>query len=137
DRALMGHGYAKSALDIACWDVFGKAVGRPVADLLGGVRQERFPLYIAVPLGPPAEMAAYVAARQAEGIHRFQLKVGADPYEDAERTRVVARNTGPDDVIVADANGGWRLQDAVVAARLLESLERVFLEQPCATFEEC
>jgi len=137
DRALMGHGYAKSALDIACWDVFGKAVGRPLADLLGGVRQERFPLYMAVPLGPAEEMAAYVEARRAEGIHRFQLKVGADPYEDAERTRVVVERTGAEDVVVADANGGWRLQDAVVAARLLEPLERVFLEQPCATLEEC
>ena len=45
--------------------------------------------------------------------------------------------TGPEDVIVADANGGWRLQDAVVAARALDGLERVFLEQPCPTLEEC
>jgi L-alanine-DL-glutamate epimerase-like enolase superfamily enzyme len=137
DRALMGHGYAKSALDIACWDVFGKVVDRPVSALLGGVRQERFPLYMAVPLGPADEMTAFVSARRAEGIHRFQLKVGADPYEDAERTRAVVEHTGPEDVVVVDANGGWRLQDAVVAARLLEPLERVFLEQPCATFEEC
>jgi cis-L-3-hydroxyproline dehydratase len=137
DRALMGHAYAKSALDIACWDVLGKTVGRPVTDLLGGLRQERFPLYIAVTLGPPEEMAAYVVARRSEGIHRFQLKVGGDPYEDAERTRAVLDRTGAEDVVIADANGGWRLQDAVVAARLLEPLERVFLEQPCATYEEC
>ena len=56
-------------------------------------------------------------ARRAEGIHRFQLKIGADPYEDAARTRSVVEATGPEDVVVADANGGWRLQDAVVAAR--------------------
>ena len=105
--------------------------------LLGGILQERFPLYMAVPLGSAEEMAAYVRARRSEGIHRFQLKVGADPYEDAERTRQVLEATGPEDVIVADANGGWRLQDAVVAARLLDGFERVFLEQPCATLEEC
>ena len=40
-------------------------------------------------------------------------------------------------MIVADANGGWRLQDAVVAARALDGLERVFFEQPCPTLEEC
>ena len=87
---------------------------------------------------PPAEeMAAYVQARRSEGIHRFQLKLGADPYEDAERTRQVVESTGPEDIIVADANGGWRLQDAVVAARALDGLERVFFEQPCPTLEEC
>jgi cis-L-3-hydroxyproline dehydratase len=136
-RALAGHAYAKSALDVACWDVLGRAAGLPVCELLGGRRQERFPLYFAVPLGPPAEMARYVAERRAEGIHRFQLKVGADPHEDAERTRLVVSESGPDDVVVADANGGWRLADAVVAARALDGLERVFLEQPCPTLEEC
>jgi L-alanine-DL-glutamate epimerase-like enolase superfamily enzyme len=137
DRALMGHGYAKSALDTACWDAFGRSAGLPVCELLGGRLSDDFPLYFAVPLASAAEMTAYVHARRSEGIHRFQLKLGADPYEDAERTREVVEATGPEDVIVADANGGWRLQDAVVAARALEGLPRVFFEQPCPTLEEC
>jgi L-alanine-DL-glutamate epimerase-like enolase superfamily enzyme len=137
NRALMGHAYAKSALDTACWDVLGRATGLPVCDLLGGRLSDRFPLYFAVPLASVEEMTAYVRDRHAEGIRRFQLKVGDDPYEDAARTRSVVDATGPGDVVVADANGGWRLQDAVVAARALDGLERVFLEQPCATLEEC
>ncbi|MEO9176599.1 MAG: mandelate racemase, partial [Gaiellales bacterium] len=40
DGAVKGHPYAKSALDIACWDVFGKATGLRVSDLLGGTFQE-------------------------------------------------------------------------------------------------
>ena len=44
---------------------------------------------------------------------------------------------GDDGVVIADANGGWRAQDAVVAARLLEGSDRVYLEQPCPTLEEC
>ena len=137
DDALMGHGYAKSAIDTACWDAFGRSVGRPVCDLLGGRLTDSFPLYFAVPLGPAAEMTAYVEARRGEGIHRFQLKIGADPYEDAARTRSVVEATGPEDFVVADANGGWGVQDAVVAARAIEPLERVFFEQPCPTMEEC
>jgi len=137
DRALMGHGYAKSAIDTACWDAFGRTVGLPVCELLGGRLSDRFPLYFAVPLGPVEEMRDYVEARRAEGIHRFQLKIGADPYEDAARTRAVVEATGPEDIVVADANGGWRLQDAVVAARAISDLERVFFEQPCPTLEEC
>ncbi|MEO5634657.1 mandelate racemase/muconate lactonizing enzyme family protein [Gaiella sp.] len=137
DRALMGHGYAKSAIDTACWDALGRSVGLPVCDLLGGRVSDTFPLYFAVPLGSAEEMTAYVQARREEGIHRFQLKIGADPYEDAARTRSVVEATGPEDIIVADANGGWRLQDAVVVARAIDGLERVFFEQPCPTLEEC
>jgi L-alanine-DL-glutamate epimerase-like enolase superfamily enzyme len=40
-------------------------------------------------------------------------------------------------VVIADANGGWRLQDATIAARALEGLDRVLFEQPCPTLEEC
>jgi L-alanine-DL-glutamate epimerase-like enolase superfamily enzyme len=137
DAALAGHGYAKSALDMACWDVLGKASGLPLCDLLGGRRQESFPLYVAVPLGPVEETAEQVRTLRRDGIRRFQLKLGADPAEDAARVRAVVEATEDGDVVIADANGGWRLQDAVVAARLLDGLPRVHLEQPCATLEEC
>jgi L-alanine-DL-glutamate epimerase-like enolase superfamily enzyme len=137
DAALLGHAYAKSALDVACWDAAARAAGVPACTLLGGRRQESFPLYVAVPLGPADEMAAFVAARAAEGVHRFQLKLGADPREDVGRVRSVLEATSDEDAVVADANGGWRLQDAVVAARLLEGLDRVYFEQPCPTLEEC
>ncbi len=137
DAALRGHGYAKSPVDMACWDLFGQASGCSVATLLGGRRQTRYPLYIAVPLGSSEEMAVYVRARRAEGIHRFQLKIGGDPYADRNRVERVLEATGDEDVVIADANGGWTLQDAIVAARLLTPLPRVYLEQPCPTLEEC
>src|SRR3989304_5718300 len=87
-------------------DSLGKATGQPVATLLGGRRQERFPLYIAVPLGGAEEMAHYVLDRRAEGIHRFQLKLGGRPSDDAERVRRVVEGTDDEDIIIADANGG-------------------------------
>ncbi len=137
DGALMGHEYAKSPLDVACWDITGRAFGTSVTTLLGGLRQDRFPLYMAVPLGPPEEMTDYVLARSAEGIHRFQLKIGGDPAVDGVRARYVIEATGPDDLVVADANCGWRLNDAITAARLMENLPRLYFEQPCPTMEEC
>src|SRR5207302_4567946 len=94
DAALRGHGYAKSPIDIACWDLLGRAAGCPVSALLGGLRQASFPLYIAVPLDSPKEMAAYARARRAEGIHRFQLKNGDDPYRHRERVEAVPGVTG-------------------------------------------
>ena len=135
--ALRGHAYAKSPVDVACWDLLGKVTGASVTTLLGGCLQTSFPLYQAVPLGPPQQMREYVLARRDEGIHRFQLKIGADPYEDATRVRGVVEALSDDDLVVADANGGWRLQDAMIAARLLEPLSRVIFEEPCATLEEC
>lgn len=137
DGALAGHLYAKSAIDIACWDILGQAAGLPVSALLGGTLAEDFPLYVAIPLGPVEAMVEHVAARRAEGIRRFQLKLGADPREDAARVRAVLAATEAGDVVVADANGGWRVQDATIAARALEDLDRVLFEQPCPTLEEC
>jgi L-alanine-DL-glutamate epimerase-like enolase superfamily enzyme len=137
EETLRGHPYAKSAVDVACWDVLGRATGQPVAILLGGILQTDLPLYVAVPMGPPAEMAAFVVAERRNGVHRFQLKLGDDPERDAARAAAVVDATGPEDAVVADANGGWRRQDALIAARLLERSPRVRLEQPCPTFEEC
>jgi L-alanine-DL-glutamate epimerase-like enolase superfamily enzyme len=137
DDALAGHAYAKSVIDIACWDAFGKVASQPVYTLLGGKRQDRIPLYVAIPLESEAEMAKHVVARKQEGTSRFQLKVGADPHDDALRIQTVLGVTDAHDFILADANGGWRLQDAVVAARLLNDLDLVYLEQPCRTLEEC
>jgi L-alanine-DL-glutamate epimerase-like enolase superfamily enzyme len=137
DGALLGHGYAKSPVDVACWDILGRRAGLPVYALLGGLRAESFPLYVAVPLAPVDEMARFVGERMAEGVRHFQLKLGADPHDDAARAAEVARLLGDQGLLVADANCGWLPQDAVVAARLLDPLDRVYLEQPCRTLEEC
>ncbi len=134
---LRGHEYAKSALDVACWDAFGRIVGQPVSALLGGALQDELPLYVAIPLGPPAKMAEFVVREKAGGIRNFQAKLGADPAEDAERVAAVLAATEPGDAVTGDANGGWRRQDAIIAARLMEGSQRFRLEQPCPTLEEC
>ncbi|XBS71474.1 enolase C-terminal domain-like protein [Acerihabitans sp. KWT182] len=136
NACLLGQESAKSAVDIACWDLLGKVAGLPVAALLGGVAQPDFPLYEAVPLASPEEMAAFVRRRGAAGISRFQLKVGNDPYEDAARTRSVMEACGDDVVVVADANGGWNVQSAVIAVRELAGLN-IFVEQPCRDTADC
>lgn len=136
DHELLGGGYAKSAIDVACWDILGKAAGLPISALLGGVLQEDFPLYEAVPLRSPEEMAEFVVARQEAGIHRFQLKVGNDPHEDAARTRAVVAVAEQESIIVADSNGGWNLRAAQVALNDMADLP-VFIEQPCRSTEDC
>src|SRR5262245_33385197 len=137
DARLLGHEYAKSAIDVACWDAAGRAAGVPVCVQLGGRRLETYPLYAAIPLGTAEKMAREVERMRAGGVHQFQLKLGTEPRADAARVHTGLEAIGDDDLVIADANGGWRAQDAVVAARLLEPLDRVYLEQPCPTLEEC
>jgi L-alanine-DL-glutamate epimerase-like enolase superfamily enzyme len=131
---LMGFEGAKSAIDVACWDILGKAVGLPVSTLLGGVLQADFPLYEAVPLGPPEQMAEYVTMRREAGITCFQVKVGNRPADDVARARA-AVEAGGDSRLICDANGGWRLTDAVIAVTAMADLP-VYIEQPCRTLQD-
>lgn len=137
DAALLGHGYAKSAIDIACWDILGQITGRPACDLLGGRQHESFPLYATISLDTPERMRDNVNRFRAEGIKRFQIKVGTDPQSDAARVRAVTGVLDDDDLLCVDANGGWSLADAVSAVKLLEDVPALLLEQPCRTYEEC
>lgn len=136
DQVLLGQQAAKSPIDIACWDILGKAANLPVAAMIGGIAQDSFPLYEAVPLTSPAEMAEFCVARGEAGISRFQVKVGNDPYDDAARTRATIEATHGRAFIVADSNGGWNLQQAVVAVREMAGLD-VIVEQPCREMADC
>jgi L-alanine-DL-glutamate epimerase-like enolase superfamily enzyme len=136
ESQLLDQKAPKAAVDVACWDLLGQQAGLPISTLLGGVLQEDFPLYEAVPLDSVDAMVQFVTSRYAAGIRRFQLKVGNDPVDDAHRIRAVVESAPDDAVIIADANGGWNVMDAAVALRLIRDLD-VFVEQPCRTLEDC
>jgi cis-L-3-hydroxyproline dehydratase len=136
DASLQGHPYVKSALDIACWDVLGKAAGLPVCVLLGGRFGADFVLYRAISQEAPAEMARRVAEYRAQGYRRFQLKVGADPELDIERIKAVAAELQPGDRLIADANTGWLAHDALRVVHAVRDLD-VYIEQPCRSYDEC
>ena len=136
DRVLKGHPYVKSALDIACWDILGQVAGRPVCDLLGGRYGEDFILYRAISQQAPEAMAANVAGYRDEGYRRFQLKVGGDPDTDIQRIHAVAEKLQPGDKLIADANTGWTMHEAMRVVRAVKDVD-VYVEQPCLTYEEC
>jgi L-alanine-DL-glutamate epimerase-like enolase superfamily enzyme len=136
DAALKGHPYVKSGIDMACWDLLGKATGMPVCQLLGGRFGERIRLYRAISQLPPDEMARNVAGYRAQGYTRFQLKVGGDPDQDIERIRQAREILPPTDRLVADANTGWTQHEAMRVVRAVRDLD-VYIEQPCLTYEEC
>lgn len=136
DAALKGHAYVKSAIDMACWDILGKATGQSVCTLLGGRYGDDFGLYRAISQEAPDAMAARVSGYRAEGYRRFQLKVGGDPHDDIERIRAVAGKLQPGDRLIADANTGWLMHDAMRVVRAVRDID-VYIEQPCLSYEEC
>jgi len=136
DSALKDHPYVKSPIDMACWDIFGKACGQPVCTLLGGRFGEAIQLYRAISQDSPEAMASKVAAYREEGYRKFQLKVGGDPETDIERIHAVAAKMKKGDVLVADANTGWLMHQAIRVVRGVRDVD-VYIEQPCSTYEEC
>jgi len=136
DAALKGHPYVKSGIDIACWDILGRATGLPVCTLMGGRFGDAVRLYRAISQESPDAMAAKVDGYMREGYTRFQLKVGGDPDTDIARIRAVRAMLDSGHRLVADANTGWTQHDAMRVVRAVRD-EDVYIEQPCLTYDEC
>jgi L-alanine-DL-glutamate epimerase-like enolase superfamily enzyme len=136
DTALLGHPYVKSAIDMACWDLLGKACNKPVCDLLGGRQGESIELYRAISQRPAEQMAENVAQYRDEGYRRFQLKVGGDVKVDIKRIRAASEVLQSGEVLIADANTGWRVDDAARVVNAVRDID-VYIEQPCISYEHC
>ncbi|WP_297767749.1 enolase C-terminal domain-like protein [uncultured Roseovarius sp.] len=138
DAFLPGHVYAKSALDIALWDITGQAAGLPVHALMGGRRQDTLPLYHSITCVEPEQMARIARDAQAQGVTQFQAKLGAsgDWQTDVERLAKVREAVGPRPLVYGDWNCGATTLDAIRVGRGAAHLD-VMLEQPCATLEDC
>lgn len=136
DRAMRGHNYVKSALDVACWDILGQASGLPVCVLLGGRFGDSFALYRAISQASPETMAKRVAQYRDEGYAKFQLKVGGRADDDIARIHACRQELEPAHTLVADANTGWLSHEALRVCAGVRDLD-VYIEQPCASYEEC
>jgi cis-L-3-hydroxyproline dehydratase len=136
ERAMRGHPYVKSAIDMACWDILGRAASQPVATLLGGRFAQDFALYRAISQDAPEAMAAMVSKYHGEGYTKFQLKVGGDPDTDIARINAVAKKLLSGDVLIADANTAWTQHQALRIVDAIRDMD-VYIEQPCASYEEC
>ncbi len=141
DEALVGHHHAKTALDIACWDVFGKSVDLPVCELLGGSTGARMPTISSTYAGTPEEMRSRVARHRQMGYRGHSIKIGAldsegGPALDAERIGACLADRRPGEFFLVDANGGMLPETALRMLRLLPAGLDFVLEAPCATWRE-
>jgi len=138
DHHLQGHVYAKSALDMALWDLTARAADMPLCALLGGQRQADMPLYHSITCIAPEDMARIARDAQAQGITQFQVKLGADadPQADIARLTLVREAVGPGPLVYGDWNCGATQLEATRVGRAVAHLD-IMLEQPCKTLAEC
>ncbi|WNC13797.1 dipeptide epimerase [Brevibacillus brevis] len=99
---------AKAAIDIACYDIMGKAAGQPVYNLLGGRYRGVMPVPYVVSILPPEEMAREAVEALQDGYSTIKIKVGNNPALDVERIRAVRKAIGEDVQLRVDANQGWK-----------------------------
>ncbi|WP_427005444.1 mandelate racemase/muconate lactonizing enzyme family protein [Pseudarthrobacter sp. H2] len=141
DAALVGHNHAKTPLDVACWDIFGKSVGLPVCELLGGSTGIPMPMISSIYAGDPADMRQRVAEHRARGYRGHSIKIGAldsegGPALDAERIAASLADKRPGEYFLADANGGMVPETVLRMLRMLPPGLDFVLEAPCATWRE-
>lgn len=131
DLAIRGFNYAKAAVDQAVYDILGKALDKPVYQLLGGKHRSRIP--IAHSLGIMDTDAAVAEAVEAvkEGIRTIKVKVGLDHKRDVTLIRKLREALGPDIAMLADANQGYpTAKDAVKWVGEMIPYDLEYIEQP-------
>ncbi len=136
-RALPGHLSTHGAVDIALWDLKGKALGVPVYQLLGGRLRDGIALMAMVPHGTPEAMHAATLRLLETPYPALKVKIGMGAADDLERYRAVRAAAGERAVIQVDGNGGYSLAQAITA---LDAMERAgglcMIEQPVARVDD-
>ena len=131
DQALHGSETAKAGLEMALFDIVGKALDTPVYNLLGGLVRDRIPLSFSIPFGTPEEMASFGAERVAEGFRTVKVKVGQSRERDVEAVRQVRAAVGPEKRVRVDANMAWpTAKEAVITIKAMEPYDPELIEQP-------
>jgi L-alanine-DL-glutamate epimerase-like enolase superfamily enzyme len=135
-RAVAGHPFTKSGLEIALWDILGKAAGLPIYRLLGGPVRERIPIKMSISGAAPERAAELARWALAQGLKAAKVKVGIEPEADIARVRAVRQVVGPSFRLGVDANGGWASRVAIqTIRRMVDESNIYFAEQPVAPLD--
>ena len=135
DLALPGHLYAKSPIDMACWDIAGQAAGLPIADLMGGGSRTPRPIASSVGARTVEETREVMRRYRERGYVAHSVKIGGDVGEDIARIRDIEATRPRDETILYDVNRAWTRQEAVRVMRATGDLQVMF-EQPCETLDD-
>ena len=124
---------AASAIDVACWDIKGKALGQPVYKLMGGFR-DRLPIsanWRLMPGGDRDGLVAHIERLIARGFRALKCPVGFAPLDAAiDHVRFVRSCAGPEVKIIVDGNFQWTVKQALHFARETEEADLYWIEDP-------
>lgn len=132
ERMVYANWFAKAAIEMALYDVLGKALNAPLSMLLGrGAVRERLPVRWALSSRGTQEVIDEVVERHQQGYRSFKFKLGAaDPVSDIRRLAAILEGAPPVAALHADPNGAWDRRTASWALNELETMGVDVLEQP-------
>lgn len=136
DRVVKGHPYAKAMIDMACYDLAGRAMGVGVSTLLGGAHRRGIELAHSLGIMPIERCLEEAGQAVAEGALTIKCKTGLDPVRDVDLVRRLRELVGPDIKIRVDGNEGYsHVAEAVRVTRAQEEYDIMLCEQPVAGAE--
>jgi L-alanine-DL-glutamate epimerase-like enolase superfamily enzyme len=122
--------FAWAGIDMALWDICGRACGQPIWRLLGGLQQQEATYFYYLARDTPESLRAQVDDGLETGFEVFYLKVGLADAEDIAMVATVRDALGPGPLLRIDANGSWSIPQAVRNLRAMDEYDIDFVEQP-------
>lgn len=134
-RVSFGHGirgislYALSAVEVALWDILGKARNMPVYEMLGGLCKDKVKAYASLMEYKKPEEVAEISLKWVEEGYKA-VKIHQGRKNAVESTKAVREAVGDDVEIMLDVNGAWTPREAIKSAKKLEKFDLTWLEEP-------
>lgn len=130
EGVILWNRWAKTAIEVALYDITGKALQVPVYRLLGGLVREEVPVMRIVPIKEPKEAAARCLELVGEGYKYLKIKISGEPNKDIEMVREIRKAVGEEVVLTLDANQSYKPAAAVNMIRRMEDYDIFLVEQP-------
>jgi len=131
EKAIAGNPFAKAAVEMALWDIKGKALGVPVYSLLGGFQRKIIPVNHSISYGTVSEMVEEALEHVAQGFKTLKIYCGREtPQADLERIRQIRKVIGEGIHLYVESNQRWSFKMTLWLLPRLEEMGILFLEQP-------